>query len=99
MIWWALAGVFLAFSIAAWALWLAVVAILEVRTAKRTIAELIDLIGEEDRARTAILEAQTREVEAMRSHLSYLRHKIEDALRLYGQSAVIDGPLGSKRVQ
>lgn len=99
MIWLALGGAFVSLCLAAWAFFVAVSAVLEARAAKRAIGELIDILGAEDKLRSAVLVAQAKEVEAMRSHLAYLRHKIEDALRLYEESSAIDGPLGSKRVQ
>jgi len=99
VIWWALGGAFVAFCVAAWAFWLAIIAGLQVRDTRRVIGELLELLTQEENALKTIAEAKTKELEQARAHLEYLRVKYEAALELYQKSLVIDGPMASKRVQ
>jgi len=99
VIWWALGGAFVAFCVAAWAFWLAIIAGLQVRDTRRVIGELLELLTQEENALKTIADAKTKELDQARAHLEYLRVKYEEARRLYEQSVVIDGPLGSKRIQ
>ncbi len=99
MIWWAFGLAFVAFCLAGWAIWIAHVALVANLQARQIVAQLLELATEAEAARATILEARTKDIEALRSNLDHVRRKYQEAIDLYQASLTIDGPLGSKRIQ